>query len=134
MFSPIGKEALYILRCLNRSPMTRQQLAEDLSFIRNLGSAEANSGNMDREIRLLQRWGLIKWAHHRSDIERIYHITEVGRRLLRDYLLIEANNLFEEYRGLTSVTTTLDILEKNRRIFYINRRREFVYQIIDSFT
>ena len=130
MFSLIGKEALYLLRCLNRSPMTKQQLSEYLRFIQVLGPAEANSGNIDREIRLLQCWGLIKWAHSRSDIERIYHITEVGRRLLRDYLLIEANNLFEEYRGFTSVITTSDILEKSKRNFYIKRRRDFIYHII----
>lgn len=110
--------------------MTRQQLSEDLNSIRMLGLAEANSGSIDREIRLLQRWGLIKWAHPRSDIERIYHITEVGRRLLRDNVLIEASYLFEEYREFTSLIATLDILEKNRRNLYIDRRREFVYQLI----
>lgn len=130
MFSPISKEALYILRCLNRTPMTIQQLSEDLNCIRILGPTEPISGSIIREIRLLQRWGLIKWARHRGDIERIYHITEVGRRFLRDYLLIAASNLFEEYQGFTSGITKLDTLEKNKRIFYINRHREFVYQTI----
>ena len=130
MFSPIGKEALFILRCLNRTSMTMQQLSENLNSIRILGPTEPVSGSINREIRLLQRWGLIKWARHRTDFERVYHITEAGRRFFRDYLFIAASNSFEEYQGITSGITNLDALEKNKRIFYINRHREFVYQII----
>ncbi|MCB0117640.1 MAG: hypothetical protein KDD72_01320, partial [Anaerolineales bacterium] len=110
--------------------MTMQQLSENLNSIRILGPTEPVSGSINREIRLLQRWGLIKWARHRTDFERVYHITEAGRRFFRDYLFIAASNSFEEYQGITSGITNLDALEKNKRIFYINRHREFVYQII----
>lgn len=126
MFRFISNEALKILTCLNRTSMTIQQLSEYRNSTPIWGPVEANSGSVYREVKILQHWGLIRWARQRGEIQNIYHITEAGRKFLRDCILIETSNRFDENRGFTSVVTISDIMEKNKRSQYINERRVFV--------
>lgn len=131
MYRMISARALYILRSLNHTPMTKKQLSRYLNFMSILGQADdADLASIDRDVRFLQRWGLIQWARQQQDIHRIYHITEMGRRFLKDCILIESNRFFEEYRGFTSVATILDLPGKNERNQYINMRRAFINKMI----
>lgn len=126
----IPEDVFHILRNLSRTPMTNKQLSETLNSTRILGWVkEADPGSIERVITLLQRWGLIQWASQREASDRIYHITEMGRRFLKDYFLIEGSRFFEEYRGPASAAL-LDTLEKKGRSQYINTHRTFIQRMI----
>ncbi|MFZ5889191.1 MAG: hypothetical protein ACOYYF_17235 [Chloroflexota bacterium] len=130
MCRPISNEALHILRYLSRASMTIQQLSEYRKYMPIQAPVDTNSVDVNREMQLLQRWGLIKWVRQPGGFERIYHITEVGRRFLKDCIFIESINLFEEYHGFASSLTMLDVLEKDQRSQFIKKRRGLVYKII----
>lgn len=113
--------------------MTKTQLSKYLNFMSILEHVDdGDAASVDRDLRFLQRWGLIQWARRQGNWHRIYHITELGRKFLRDLFVIETEDLFSEFHGFTSVATMLDTLNENGLAKYINERRAFLNKMISN--